>query len=100
MRILRGTSYSYLEKQRVKGKKQFYIAIGVGSSLLIVGIILLLLGLSTVGGLLIFLGFVAFAFLGRYPYYRKTAEAGIEGEKAVTEALQELDDSYYLISSP
>ncbi len=91
MRTLKGTSYPYLEKMKVRGKKQYYIATGVG-------FILLALGFALANLWLIVFGFLALAFCGSYRYYRKTAEAGIEGEKAVTEALQELDDSYYLIN--
>jgi len=90
MRALKGTSYPYLEKMKVKGKKQYYVATGVG-------IVLLALGFSLANLWLIVLGFLALAFCGSYVYYHYTAEAGIKGERAVTEALQELDDSYYLI---
>jgi hypothetical protein len=91
MRTLKGTTYSYLEKRKTQGKKRGYIAIGVGFTLLA-------LGFSLTNLWLIILGFLAFAFGSRYVYYYYTAEAGIKGEKAVTEALRGLDDSYFLIN--
>ncbi len=92
MRMLKGTSYDYLEKMRIKGKKRYHIAMGVG-------LVLLVSGFALQNVLVIMSGFLAFAFCGRYVYYRYTAEAGIKGEKAVTEALRELDDSYFLINN-
>jgi len=90
MRTLKGTSYPYLEKMKVKGKKQYYVATGVG-------FVLLVLGFTLSNLWLIVFGFLALAFCGSYVYYHYTAEAGIKGGRAVTETLQELDDSYYLI---
>ena len=63
-----------------------------------VGFTLLALGFSLTNPWLIMFGFLAFAFCGKYVHYRYTSEAGIKGEKAVTEALRELDDSYFLIN--
>ena len=90
MRTLKGTSYPYLERMKVKGKKRFYIALGIGFVLLVVGF-------SLANFWTITFGFLALAFCGAYLSNRYNAEAGIKGERMVTAALQQLDDSCYLV---
>jgi hypothetical protein len=90
VRTLKGTSHPYLERMKVKGKKRYYIATGIG-------LVLLVIGFALANPWVIVFGFLALAFCGPYLYRRYTAEAGIKGEIMVTTALQQLDDSYYLI---
>lgn len=90
MRTLKGTSHPYLERMKVRGKKQYFIATGIG-------LVLLIIGFTLANLWVIVFGFLSLAFCGRYLYNRYTSEAGIKGETMVTAALQQLDDSYYLI---
>jgi len=91
MKILKESSYSYLEGLKAKNKKRSYFAAGTGTVLLVIGFTL---GNSW----LILFGVITMAI--SVPYLRRylNAEAGIRGERTVTETLHNLDDSYHLVN--
>jgi hypothetical protein len=91
MKVLKESEYTYLQINYKRNKKWCIIFSAVGIPAFILGVYLPQLILWLVG--LILLG-VGVTYLNRALAYR----AGIQGEKAVVEALRELDDSYYLIN--
>ena len=92
MRTLKTTSHSYLQKMSSKGKKRFYVFTGLGLALVFIGF-------AMQNTWPIAFGLVAIGYSGKYLYNRRSAQAGIRGEIAVTTVLQELNDSYFLINN-
>lgn len=96
MKILKEAGYHDLqerfEQRKAKGRKRFYIALAISLTLLA-------LGIALGNGILIGLGILATGLSGRFLYAGHILEVGIKGEKIVADALQELDDSYYLINN-
>jgi len=100
MRILKETRYEYLNSNYMRENRR-------GKTLLLVGIPVSILGFclaifttnpSGIGWLALFLGLILSGWGAKYLASSRSYQSGIEGEKAVVEALQELDDSYYLIN--
>lgn len=89
METLKTTNHSYLLK--VKGKKRYYMATGLGLALVFIGF-------AMQNTWPIAFGIVSLGYSGKYLYNRRNAQAGIRGERAVTTVLQELNDSYFLIN--
>jgi hypothetical protein len=93
MKVLKETKYAYLQAKYERNRKRGIIFSAASIPAFILGVYLthLILILLFVG--LILLG-IGVTYLSRSLSYK----AGIQGEKAVAEALQELDDSYSLIN--
>jgi uncharacterized membrane protein len=91
MRVLKGTDYSYLNN-----KSKFYRKWGIISSLIMILVIIPFL--VTGYQLLIALAFIPLAVAIGLFTTSQNYQKGIEGEKAVTNALNDLDDSYCLIN--
>lgn len=93
MKILKSTEYSYL-----KGNYSKYGIVGLIA--LLIGIALLITGINiykTNPYILVF-SFPALGIGINFLRKSRNYDSGIKGEKAVTERLKELDDSYYLIN--
>ena len=92
MKVLKEVKNPYIESHKVRN-------IGIFALLIVVGVVLFTMGAYYFIIPMLFVAWVPFAlsavFLGRYYAW----EAGTRGEKAVARTLQELDDSYYLLSN-
>lgn len=91
MKVLKESKYAYLQTNYKRNRMWCIIFSAAGIPIFILGFYFAQWALFFAG--LILLG-VGVTYLNRSLSYR----AGIQGEKAVVEALQELDDSYYLIN--
>jgi hypothetical protein len=91
MKVLKESKYAYLQTKYKRNRKWCIIFSAASIPAFILGVYLAQLILLLVGFILLGVGVT---YLSRALSYR----AGIQGEKAVVEALQELDDSYYLIN--
>jgi hypothetical protein len=100
VRILKDTKYSYLYSNYKRKNKRGRILLLAGIGLSILGSCLATLTVnpSGIGWWLLFLGLLCGSWGGQELASSLNYMAGIEGERAVVEALQELDDSYCLIN--
>jgi hypothetical protein len=100
MRILKDTKYSYLYSNYERKNKLGRILLLAGIGLSILGGCLAAFTVNPLGmgWWLLFLGLLCGGWGGKELMSSLNYMAGIEGERAVVEALKELDDSYYLIN--
>jgi len=91
MKVLKESEYTYLQTNYKRNGMWCIIFSAAGIPVFILGVCLAQLIVWVVGVILLGVGVT---YLNRSLSYR----AGIQGEKAVVEALHELDDSYYLIN--
>lgn len=92
MKVLKEARNPYIESHKVRN-------IGTFALLILIGVVMFTMGAYYFILPMLFVAWLPFAisaiFLRRY----YTWEAGTTGEKAVAKVLQELDDSYYLLSN-
>jgi hypothetical protein len=93
MKILKSTVYSYLNDNSRHYRRWGLILTIPGISLLLVGIF----AYQTIIFYLIIIGIVLFGLGINYLRKSRNYGSGMEGEKAVSQMLQSLDDSNYLI---
>lgn len=100
MRILRETKYEYLYSNYKSKRKnaKFMLLVGIPTSILGIGLASLIANPSPVIWFLVLTGIAIASWGGRELKSSLSYESGIEGERAVVQELQKLDDSYYLIN--
>lgn len=91
MKVLKKSNYTYLYTKYRRNAK-------LGLILSLMSIPAFVLGFYFTISISIILGFMLLAVGISYFVSASHYKAGIEGEKAVAEALEQLDDSYYLIN--
>jgi len=92
------TDYAYLQRGYERNRKTAYILLLSGILLILVAVILLKTIHAPWPIIFIILGLVYLGISKNYFERSFDYGAGIQGEKAVVEALQALDDNYYLIN--
>ncbi len=100
MRILRETEYEYLYSNYKSKRKnaKILLLVGIPTSVLGIGLASLIANASPGIWFLLIIGIAITIWGGRELKSSLSYEAGIEGERAVVQALQKLDDSYCLIN--
>ncbi len=100
MKVLRESEYTYLHAnyKRNKNRGLILLLVGIPTFLLGVGLAILVTDVAMVVWPLVAVGLALGVWGGRELASSLSYKAGIEGEQAVVQALQELDDSYCLIN--
>jgi hypothetical protein len=91
MKVLKESKYTYLHTHYERNKK-------LGIIVSVASVPAFALGFYFEQWVVLFAGLILLSVGVTYLTRSFSFKAGIEGEKAVVEALQELDDSYYLIN--
>ncbi len=93
MIVLKESKYTYLYQGFRRNRKYGAILLSTGMLVLIAGTFL-----RNWSAILYILGFLSVTSSYKFFASSRNYQKGIKGEKAVTETLQRLDDSYYLIN--